>query len=150
MDDQLRIVHVQMQMLEAVQTELAHERIYRRGTVAVANCLLGTAATWIVLPSDVVSPAPMVPSETPAPPNMTRPEMQASTPAEMTPPPHAQTPAATSLPKSPKGNTAASPAAHALRLLFLRDLDKEDKGEDEVEKEEVGNKNERGETTKHV
>ena len=150
MDDQLRIVHVQMQMLEAVQTELAHERIYRRGTVAVTDHLLGPATSWIVPQSDVAPPTPTAPTETPAPPNTPKPETPAHVPMEARPPPHAQTPAATSPPKTPNADTAASPAAHVPRPLFLCDPEEEDEGEDEVEKEEANTKKEHGETVKAV
>ena len=149
-DNQLHIVHVQMQMLEAVRTELGHERIYRRGTVAVADYLLGPVTSWIVPQSNVVPPAPTAPTETPAPPNAPKPEMPAHVPTETTPPQRAQTPAATSPPKTPKDNAAASPAAHVPRPLFLRNPEEEDEGEDEVEKEEANTKKEHGETVKAV
>ena len=142
MDDQLRIVHAQMQMLEAVQTELGHERIYRHGTVAVADHLLGPATSWIVLQSDVAPPAPTAPTETPAPPNVPK--------LETTPPPRTQTPATTSPPKTSEDDAVASPAAHAPRPLFLRDPEEEDKGEDEMEKEEATDDKEHGETAKTV
>ena len=149
-DDQLRIVHAQMQMLEAVRTELGHERLYRRGTVAVADHLLGPATSWIVPQSDVAPPAPTAPTETPAPPNTPKPEMPAHVPTETRPPPRAQTPAATSPPKTPDADAAASPATHAPRPLFLHDPEEEDEGEDEVEKEEANDKKEHSETAKAV
>ena len=135
-------MHAQMQMLEAMRTELGHERIYRRGTVAVADHLLGPATSWIVPPSDVAPPAPTAPTETPALPNAPK--------LETTPPPRTQTPAATSLPKTPKDDAAASPATHAPRPLFLRDPEEEDEGEDEMEKEEVTDDKEHGETAQTV
>ena len=150
MDDQLRIVHAQMQMLEAMRTELGHKRPYRRGTVVVADHLLGPATSWIVPPSDIAPPVPTVPAETPAPPNAPKPETPAPGPMETTPPPRAQTPAATPPPKTPKNDAAASPAAHAPRPLFLRDPEEEDEGEDEMEKEEATDDKEHGETAKTV
>ena len=149
-DDQLRIVHAQMQMLEAVRTELGHERLYRRGTVAVADHLLGPATSWIVPPSDIAPPVPTTPAETPAPPNAPKPETPANGPTETTPPPRAQTPAATSPPKTPEDDAAASPAAHAPRPLFLHDPEEEDEGEDEMEKEEATDDKEHGETAQTV
>ena len=149
-DDQLRIVHAQMQMLEAVRTELGHERLYRRGTVAVADHLLGPATSWIVPQSNVVPPAPTAPTETPAPPDAPKPEMPAHVPTETTPLPRTQTPAATSPPKTPEDNATASPAAHVPHPLFLRNLEEEDKGEDEVEKEEANDGQEHSETAKAI